>query len=179
MLCKKFTLRTCAVVMVAIASIASAENIIVHLNPSANQIMLGQTFALDVYADIPASVVGWGLDLTRGDEVTMVGLPVIGPAWVPAPSGDGDNLTAFAFPNSVSGTNVMLFSAVFRANSIGTVSFNVLATQGDLTEGFPLQTGGFANFSASIASVEIVPEPATLLLTGLGGIILRRQFRHS
>jgi hypothetical protein len=176
---KKLMLHTFATTVFVVCSIVSAENVIVHLSPSSNQVELGQTVTVSAYADIPAPVVGWGLDLTWGNGAAMVGSPVIGSAWVQAPSGDGDKLAAFAFPNAISGTDILLFSSVFSGNMLGTINFYLSATGGDLTEGFPLQSGGFANFDAFPVSVEVVPEPASAFTLVMGAvfIVTKRKWR--
>jgi hypothetical protein len=175
MLREKFTLCAFVVMLFAVGSIASAENIIVRLVSSSSQIGLGQNVTVSAYADIPAPIVGWGLDMSWDNGAAIVGSPVIGSAWTQAPSGDGDKLAALAFPSAISGSNILLFSSVFSGNKLGTINFSLSATPGDLTEGFPLQFGGFANFTTAPVSVEVIPEPATMFLFGLGGMLLRKR----
>ncbi len=164
---------------------AFATPLLVSFDPSTSIVNLGDTFTVSLVADIPDPVLGWGLDVSFDpallalDPATGV---TIGPDWFPAFAPDGDNLAGLAFPE-VSGSNVLLADLTFTALAAGATSLAASFTAGDFTEGFPLSSGDFADVafvgaSINIAGTSAAPEPATLLLSGIGILglgMLRRQ----
>lgn len=139
--------------------------LVVRLAPPDRAVGLGEAFTIDILADVGDPLVGWGLDLSFDPSIlALVGPPAIGPRWVPAFAPDGDGLAALAFPDSVSGVDVVLATLTFSAAALGETDLLLSTTPGDLTEGFALDPTGFAVPSFQSAHVAVVPEPATGLL---------------
>jgi len=155
--------------------------VIVRFEPSDKTVNLNNepTFTMDIVADIPDPVVGWGLDLTIDNPtiVSQVGSPAAGPLWSSAYAPDGDELAALAFPDSVSGTDILLATITFSANTQGETDLHLSITQGDSSEGFPLDPTGFAEVTFEYAHITVTPEPATLSLLALSGLaVVRRRY---
>jgi hypothetical protein len=131
---------------------------------------LALPFTIDIVADIDEPVVAWGLDLTidDGSIVSLVGDPSIGPAWIPAYASDGDGLAGVAFPDSVSGDDILLATITFSADALGETDLLLSVTSGDLTEGFGLDPTGFAEVTFEPGHVEVIPEPGTVCFLALG-----------
>ena len=157
-------------------------DVTVRVVPAALSANLGDTFAVDIVADINMPVVGWGLDLSFSTPgiVSTVGMPMIAsPTWLAAASNDGDGLSAVAdfLLGSVSGLNITLATLTLSADTLGTTDLLLGVTDGDLTEGFALDPSGFAqNVVFESSHIEVLPEPATALLLVLASpIALRRR----
>jgi hypothetical protein len=136
-------MHTCTTALLAVVWVdrPAWAQVAVRFEPPTQTVNLGEQFTVDIVGDITEPVVGWGLDLTISDEaiVSLVGSPVIGPAWVPAFTPDADDLAGIAFPDSVSGTGVLLATLTLSADAVGQVELTLSTTPGDLTEGFPLE----------------------------------------
>jgi len=151
-------------------------------DPAVDTQMVGNLFTIDIVADIPEAepVLGWGLDLTIDDPavISQVGSPVIGPLWYAAYAPDGDELAALAFDQSVSGTNVLLATITFSADAVGQTDLILSVTDGDLTEGFPLDPTGFAEVSFEPGDVTVIPEPLAMVLVVMMAGLLAVRRRH-
>jgi hypothetical protein len=147
----------------------------VTFEPLDSQIKVGDIFTVDLVADIPEPVLGWGLDLSYDLAVlNLVGMPTFGPDWIAGLAADGDGLAGLAFPSPVSGSDILLASLSFEALAPGVSALAASTTPGDFTEGFPVYPAGFANVDFIDGSVTVspVPEPATILLliSGMAGL---------
>ncbi len=161
-------------VLNAPASVGSAA-VIVRFVPQERIVSLGQQFQVKLMADIPAPVVGWGLDVSYdGQLLSTNSLPTIGPLWSPGYAPDGDGLVGLAFPNSIAGSDLLLATLTFEALSTGETALTAGITPGDLTEGFPLDPAGFDAIAFEPARVTVVPDPACLLFMSLGTLIAYR-----
>jgi hypothetical protein len=148
----------------------------VRFEPSDLAVDVSDAFTLDIVADIPDPVLGWGLDLALDPTIaSLVGVDAIGPLWTPAFAPDGDGLAAIAFPSSISGNDVLLATLSFSALALGETDLLLSVTPGDLNEGFPLDPTGFADLIFESGHVT-VPEPAALLLAaGMLTVMQRRR----
>jgi prepilin-type processing-associated H-X9-DG protein len=160
----------------------------VSFDPLDSIVDIGDILAVDLIADIPDPVLGWGLDVSFDPAIlSLDGAPTIGSSWATAIAPDGDGLAGFAFPLPVSGNGITLATLNFEVLTLGTSPLIASVTPGDLSEGFPLAfpapPGSFANVNFVDGSVSPVPEPATIMLLASGlaglGVFGRRKFRNS
>lgn len=173
---KQFILGIILIMLLPLKSYA--VTVTLALEDASTSIFIGDIFTVNIFADIPEPVLGWGLDINFDSSlVNQTAPPVIGPSWLAASSLDGDGLAGLAFPTPVSGNSILLASLSFEAMAEGTALFSAGITPFDLTEGFPLAfalPGSFAEvvFVDEVVNIS-VPEPGTLLLLiiGLAGLI--------
>jgi len=170
--------------VLAMPARGDSQNVIVRLVPANTTVNLGETFTIDIIADILSPIVGWGLDVeeTVPDILTQIGVPDIpNPPWVAEAGMDGDGLAALADPfapttGAVVGDDTLLATLTLQATQIGETFLIPGTTPGDLTEGFPLIGAGFANQTFEVGTVTVVPEPTTILPLMLGvGLVWRRR----
>jgi hypothetical protein len=129
---------------------------------------LGTTFDVEIVASFDAPVLGFGLDIVFDPAVlAIVSAPLIVAPWTPVFAPDGDGLAALAPPEGVVGSRILLVTVTFEATGEGTSSIELAITTGDLTEGFPLKTGGFDAAELHGAEVTVVPEPGGRWLVAL------------
>jgi hypothetical protein len=148
-------------------------SVIVRVEPASRTVNVGDHFSVNIVADIEEPVVGWGLDLAFDHAVLAAdGPPTIDSAWHTAWAPDGDGLIGLAFPDSISGQNVLLATVSLSAIHVGGTDLMLGVTPGDLNEGFPLYPSGFAAVSFTQGHVNVVPEPAGLLLIAGGLMVL-------
>lgn len=166
-----------------IAERCQAATISVSLSPGRTVVAVGDPLTLHIQATTSDSLVGWGLDLEWQSQVFQFTGITIGSLWLPFDSLDGDNLSAVAFPDPVSGNQILLATAHFLAIAPGLGGFSLGVTAGDLTEGFLLENGQFAEPHLTGAAVTVessdpapVPEPSTKSLIVLPGVALLSQF---
>jgi hypothetical protein len=175
----KFKVICMALVLSGLAMSASAD-IAVTLDPVLTVIDLNNPmppYYVDIIADIPTAdaIVGWGLDLNVAlPAVASWTLSSIGPDWTGVPSPDLDNLAGLAFPNPISGISV-LATVEFTGLTPGVTGIMPGVTPGDQTEGFVKLGGAFVPAGFTGATVEVIPEPATLTLLALAGLVVLRR----
>lgn len=171
-----------ATALAAIACIAAAPaygTVTLHFVPQNTVIpVVGNTANVEVRADFTQDIAGWGLDLNVFDTgvADLIGFS-IGPAWDPVlASIDGDLLGGTSVAGVPAGAGILLATLTFQANGLGTTPIS-LSTSGDEDEGFALNdlsgldAVNFANGTIT------VPEPASLVLIALGGIVALRRRR--
>jgi hypothetical protein len=153
----------------------------VRFDPADAIVALAVPFTIDIVADINEPVVAWGLDLAidDGSILSLAGAPSVGPDWVPAYAPDGDGLARVAFPDSVSGDDILLATIAFSADALGETDLLLGVTSGDLTEGFGLDPTGFAAVTFEPGHAEVIPEPGAVCFLALGALVgIRRNYRR-
>jgi hypothetical protein len=163
----------------ACSSATASAHVIVRVEPMTQVVARGDTFAVELRADFSTPVVGWGLDFNISDAAVAITIspPDIGSTWIGLNAADGDDLAALAFPSPVVGNDVLLATIQLKALHIGQTDLIVTATEGDLTEGFPLPTpGAFDTATLVNGSVIVIPAPASAIL--FMGVVGRRQRRR-
>jgi hypothetical protein len=175
-------LACCAAVLVGLLVSPALAGVVVSFNPVHSYVDQGQTFWVDVVADIPANepIIGWGFDLAVANPAIAAptGNITFGPNWNAAPGDPLDPYAALAFPDGIAGNGVLLVSIEFQAqNTDGTTALNLSATPGDLTEGFmiapPVSQLAEVTFNTGAITVP-VPEPVSFVLLALGALLRRR-----
>ena len=158
-----------------------AVPVTVSFDPVASTMVVGDTIDIDIVADIPDPVIAFGFDLAFDAALLNLTAALFEPAWTPvAPPGpplsDGEGFGALLTPTfppapGLAGDGILLLTLTFEALAPGLSTLQLAATPGDLSEGFALATGGFAEVDFVPATIEIlaVHEPATwaLMLAGL------------
>lgn len=188
MKCKSLLMCTALAAVVWAVSPAAADIVVGFNYPAGNTVLLGNSIAVEIVADIPEAdrVIGWGIDLAIDDGAIagLVGAPVIGADFDPVFAPDGDGLAGLApTPPGVGvwGDDVVLATVVFQGLALGTTGLTLGDDNpADLTEGFavePPPTGVFANVVYNAGSLTVVPEPASLALLALGGLVAIRRRR--
>lgn len=148
-----------------------AAPITVSFDPSSSVIGgVGDIFTVDIVADIPDPVLGWGLDVSFDTGVLDLTGVAIDPLWFPGFAPDGDGLAGLAFPSPIFGSDIVLATLTFEAIAVGLSDLVASVTPLDFTEGFPLAPpalpGSFAPITFVDGSVNVVPEPGTFWLLG-------------
>lgn len=166
-----------------LATPTANASVIVSVVPAQQTVNIGDTFSVQIIADMSLPIVGWGLDFDVVDDsiVSIVTTPTIGPLWFGVGTPDGDGLAGLAFPNPVSGNGILLATIQLLADEFGETDLLLSYTSGDLTEGFALQQPGqFDSVEFIGGHVTVVPAPGALVavLVGCGGLITRHGRRR-
>lgn len=161
----------------------NAMGLSVYFDPSESILDVGDTFSVDILANIPETepIIGWGLDVEFDEDVlALTDPPSIGSSWTSLFTPDGDGLAGSTYPLPVTGDGVLLATLYFEVIDYGSTSF--IASFNELTEGFSSITGFVDTTFESTNITAPVPEPATMLLlwTGLLGLAgARRKYRKA
>jgi len=156
---------------------ALANPVAVGLSPTQTTHAVGDTFTIDLSAQIPSPVIGWGLDLDFDHTILLLSNVVIGPSWFSTIGTEPNDYGGLAFPSAISGPDTLLAALTFTAIQPGSSSLTASFDSVNLNEGFALETGGFADvvFTDGVVDVQgtsAVPEPNTRLLLALAlGVI--------
>mgnify|MGYP000085431415 FL=1 len=151
----------------------------VFFNPASQSVVDGNSVSVDLVADLPNPVLGWGLDVSFDAALLSLTNVAIDPSWFAVIPPDGDFLAGLAFPAPITGNNVVLATLTFNTLDVGTSALNASITPLDFTEGFPLPPpalpGSFDAVNFIAGSIEVtgsgpapVPEPSTILLMASG-----------
>lgn len=170
-----------AFLIVAAVSLGSAYgDIVVNFDPVNSSIpAVGGTTLVNVVAEIPVNepVLGWGIDLTLGNPaIASWTIDSFGPQWSSGTSLDGDGLAGLHFPPPGVTGSVLLVTLQFTGLSEGLTSLTLSDSYpADLSEGFALDPTGFAVVHYNPGTLRVLPEPATLTLLALAGLVALRR----
>ena len=164
----------CTLAVGLLVGTAAADPIVVTFDAPTTYINVGDSGTVDIVADIPADspVLGWGLDVNFDPAIVALTNVMVDMPWTQV-SGDGDGLGGIVFPTGIYG-QVTLATLTFDAIGAGISGLDVSVTMGDLNEGFALDPIGFGDWY-SVAGEIITPEPASLTLLALAGLLIRRR----
>ena len=172
---------------------AAAADVNVHVEPALQTVDVLDTFELTFAADMSEPLLGFGFELTFDDQLFELDSIAIGHDFLAATNNGDDLMSALAFPDPVSGDDVVLGTATFTAMEAGTGIFGIKVAEDDLTQGFAeVSIGAFADFDVATGTVTsgatfdggaggggpVVPEPTTLSLLGFGALLVARRSRR-
>lgn len=172
-------IRLCAVLAVGSLGLSAAlGDVSVGFDAQDSVILTpGQTVLVDVVADMSDPILAWGLDVTVADPgIATWELISIGANWIdPGTTIDGDGLAGLAFPTGLTGHQV-LATLRFTGHAEGITGIGLnddYPTQED--EGFAMDPSGMATVLYGVGTIEVLPEPTTLVLLSLGLALIRRR----
>jgi hypothetical protein len=152
---------------VAIGSgeVARAGMVVASLSTPTVTFTAGQTLSIELIADLPDPVLGYGLDIKFDQSKLVLNGFSQGPLWFPASGSEPDDVAGIAFPTPVDGSGVLLGTFSFTALVSSSDTLGLAYDSRNLAEGFPLPGGGFDPSNvpdeAPITPPPQVPEPAT------------------
>lgn len=136
-----------------------AAQVAIRFDPASPAVASGGAVTARVLASIPDPIIGFGLDLHFDNVALSFDSVDVGPTWFSAQSAHGSPFVGLAFPAPVSGTDIVLGTVHLHVNlgqCHGTTTLSVNAPADDLTEGFALVAGSFADFTSGTATVSLV-----------------------
>ncbi len=186
-----------AAVVCGLVASASAETINVQLVTEDTAVNPGDLVDVDIFATTEDNtrLVGFGFDFVAGEGLSFDDFSASAD-FVSVPSRDGDNVTGLSFVGGLGGDGILLGSAQFTANQVGSYVIDIATSAGDLTEGFAAAGRGFFDITVDTVTVNVlapsavgggfggggstpvdpgpeVPEPATLALLCMGALAIR------
>lgn len=164
-----------------LAAQAAQAAVVLSVQPQDQTVMVGDTFNIEIHASMTLPITGWGFDCEIVDPtiVSFNGPPTIDGGWWAAFAPDGDDLAALAFPNPISGGDVLLATYELTADQVGETDIHLSITAGDLTEGFALVTpGAFDDVVFEDGHVTVIAAPAPAAFVALAGFPLLAHRRR-
>ena len=171
---------------------AGAGAVNVRVEPALQTVSVLDTFDVTFSADILEPLLGFGFELTFDDQLFELNSTRIGPDFLAAVNADDNLMSALAFPDPVSGDDILLGTASFTMLDAGQGVFGISVADGDPTHGFAgVSIGAMADFDVALGEVRaatelgglggggpVTPEPTTLSLLGLGALVVARRNRR-
>jgi hypothetical protein len=150
---------------------ALATPVVVSLSNGSPSYTAGQTFSVDLLADIPDPILAFGLDADFDTTQLLLDSFTVGPSWFSATGTEANDYLGLAFPDPVSGNGTLLGTFSFTALVDGSSTITLAYDSENLSEGFLLLSGGFAENNlpdeAPISTPVPEPQSASMVATGL------------
>jgi hypothetical protein len=168
----------CALMLLVLVGIAvtPVQALTVNLIPSANPVMVGDTFTLDVtITDLLAgldpmdAVIAFGFNTSVDDpSIALVSATLAAPFDVPLPPLPDTEVAGLAFPLGVQNDPLTLATLTFQALNPGTTNVGIVSDiLTNVNHGlFFALTPDPVDITAAIAITVNIPEPTTMLLLG-------------
>jgi hypothetical protein len=163
--------------LAAAMEIAWGGTVVISADPPTPVFNMGDVFSVQLFADLPDPIIGWGFDVFYDTSSVSLNSFVAGPDWfgVTDPS-DPNEVGGLAFPTPVGGTDVLLGTLSFTALITGSITPDLAYDPNSPFQGFALLDGEFDPSNLRIEAA--VPEPSLLQLTFLGiGLLALLQRR--
>lgn len=161
----------------------------VGFNAQQTTVNVGQQFVIDIVADLPLDIVGWGMQFSIQNPAVLElqGPPLVALPWNPTTLIENNGSWQFgglAFPDPVTGNGTLLASLVFKATALGETDLILTIDGNDPTQGFVAGPNGppghFGSYQLNLGHVTVVPGPGALALLGVllpGGVHAGRRAR--
>lgn len=169
--------------LVATPALATID---VSISPAAQIVPITNgTTTVDIVANIPASdaIIGWGLDLGLiGSSISINSISINAALFDIVPAADGDGLAAIVpFDQPALNGLVTLATITFALDGLGVTQLGLADDRlTDPTEGFvldPTSPDTFADVLYTGGSINVIPEPASIVLIVLGAASSLRRRR--
>jgi hypothetical protein len=171
----------CTALLGLLVSPALAGIIDVSISPAIQNVPLSNgTTTVQLVANIPADdpLIAYSIDLIIiGASATWnPAATVVGPGFDAAFHHDNDGVSGIVHvpPGSISGNGVVLATLGFNLVGLGATTVSPGITEGDPFEGLTTVGLDFAPHTLHAGVINVIPEPATLALLGLGMLLRRR-----
>jgi hypothetical protein len=166
-------LKVACIGLAALLAGPALADVTLQFVPNEVTVNVGETADVDLVACMTEPILGWDVDLTFLDPTiaSLAGVTVADPPWTPA-SSDGDGLGGLAFPDPVMGDPIALATLTLQGDMVGDTTFSI-TTDAPL-EGFALDPSGLDEWLSCVGTIHVIPEPASLALLALIGLIRRR-----
>lgn len=167
--------RLLLVVVIGLAAameIAWGNTVVVSADPPSPVFNMGDVFSVELFADLPDPIIGWGFDVFYDTSSVSLNSFVAGPLWFPVSNpSDANEVGGLAFPTPVGGPDVLLGTLSFTALKTGSITLDLAYDPNDPTQGFALLDGEFDPSNLRIESASTVPEPRDLIWLVAMGLV--------
>jgi hypothetical protein len=166
-----------AVSLLAVPALATPCDVEIYFMPDTQNASVGDTIDWDIYVDIndATPILGWemDLDIMNGAVASFLPPATVGGDFAQV-STDGDGLGGLYFPPNpgdpgLSGVGILLATVSLSADAVGMTDVDLV-----MGDDFGFLFDGPDGTVCSTPGLLIVPEPASLLLLALAGLIRRR-----
>lgn len=164
---------------------AAHAGVIVNILPSDQTVNIGETFTVDIVASMSEPVLGWGMvfSIQNPEIVSINGTPAAASPWFDTtqPYFDGWLLGGLAFPEPISGADILLATLSFTATAFGESDLELSINPESLRQGFalgpPWPTGTMDFVQINFGHVNVIPTPGALILMAVGTFATIRRRR--
>lgn len=188
---KKFCTLMVFLIALMVLPFTSARALTIDLDFSSTTLLPGEIFTMDVIVndvfdglDAFEEVLAFGFDVFISDSslVGFTGATVTSPFLDDLASFPNTDVAGSVFPgipNDPANNTIQLATITYEALAVGNPSLGITSDTSDSNEGLIYFLAGNVDITA-IANVDIIPEPGSVLLFGIGLLtiaVVKRKFR--